>query len=357
MVFDQKRLDRALREVFGTIPPFECAQFAADASTRRYHRLRFEDRPETLVVMDLPENFMASDELLGGEPPKELPFLEVARLLESAGIDIPKIHAVDLDSRVLILEDLGDHRFEDWVKSADAEAFKARYEDAVALVAELHERLANPPAGSLVAKRRMDRSLLRWELDHFREYGLEELIGPLSAEDREALDADFDRLAEELDALPLGFVHRDVQSRNLMVRPDGSLALIDFQDAMRGPYIYDLVALLADSYIEMDRALRLSLVDFYAARRGLNAERVRREFDLQTVQRKLKDAGRFVFIDRVRGNPNFLKHFGSSLKLVGEALEALPEYAELSRRLSALIEGFPNAVPQPAPVSGAERGS
>ena len=357
MVFDQKRLDRALREVFGTIPPFECAQFAADASTRRYHRLRFEDRPETLVVMDLPENFMASDELLGGEPPKELPFLEVARLLESAGIDIPKIHAVDLESRVLLLEDLGDLRFEDWVKGADEASFIARYELAVALVADLHDRLESPPEDSIVMKRRMDRSLLRWELDHFREYGLEALSGPLKDEDRAALDADFDRLAEALDALPIGFVHRDVQSRNLMVRPDGRLSLIDFQDAMRGPYIYDLVALLADSYIEMDRKTRLSLVDSYARRRGFDLEALRRDFDLQTVQRKLKDAGRFVFIDRVRGNPSFLKHFGSSLKLVGEALEALPEYAALSERLSALIEGFPNAVPQPAPVSGAERGS
>ena len=44
--------------------------------------------------------------------------------------------------------------------------------------------------------------------------------------------------------------------------------------------------------------------------------RFERLFDLQTVQRKLKDAGRFVFIDRVKKNPSFLVHIPNSLDYV-----------------------------------------
>ena len=52
-------------------------------------------------------------------------------------------------------------------------------------------------------------------------------------------------------------------------------------------------------------------------------------FDLLTVQRKLKDAGRFVFIDRVRKNPNFLVSIPASLQYVREAFERRPDLAEL----------------------------
>ena len=55
---------------------------------------------------------------------------------------------------------------------------------------------------------------------------------------------------------------------------------------------------------------------------------------LQTLQRKLKDAGRFVFIDRVRKNPSFLRWIPTTIEYVRDALAAAPaELAELRRVL------------------------
>jgi aminoglycoside/choline kinase family phosphotransferase len=51
------------------------------------------------------------------------------------------------------------------------------------------------------------------------------------------------------------------------------------------------------------------------------------------VQRKLKDAGRFVYIDRVRGNPGFLQYIPTSLGYVSEALARVPQLAELRELL------------------------
>ena len=61
---------------------------------------------------------------------------------------------------------------------------------------------------------------------------------------------------------------------------------------------------------------------------------MQRAFNLQTVQRKLKDAGRFIFIDRVKGNPDFLPYYKSSITYVRQALEMLPAYDELADLLS-----------------------
>jgi len=349
--FDESRLHGALREIFGEVVPYRRETLTGDASTRLYHRLHFEGAP-SLVVMDLPEDFLGSDEKTAGERPSELPFLEVQRLLASAGLPVPRVEAVDLGARVVLLEDLGDRTFESTVVSATPAEREARYERAVDLLVRLHEGLYPPPPGSVVEKRRFDRALLRWELDHFREWGIEALTGALTPAARKELDRHFDRVVERLLEAPLGFVHRDYQSRNLMVRDDGSLVIIDFQDAMVGPYIYDLVALLCDSYVELDVPFRRRLIQRYAEARGFDVDEARTLFEVQTVQRKLKDAGRFVFIDRVRKNPRFLVHFPASLARVGEALEALSGLDGLGPLLEELVPGFPSSAEVPASVNG-----
>src|SRR6185437_7697834 len=166
---------------------------------------------------------------------------------------------------------------------------------------------------------------------HFREWGLDARDRALPAEERARFDALSDRLARRIAGWSRGFVHRDYQSRNLMVREQGaglSVTWIDFQDALLGPRVYDLVALLNDSYQSFDRAFIDDRLDDFSAAAGLDAaERAAlgREFDVVTVQRKLKDAGRFVFIDRVKKNPAFLPYFEPSLAKVRAALERLSD--------------------------------
>jgi hypothetical protein len=195
-----------------------------------------------------------------------------------------------------------------------------------------------------VAKTRLfDYDLLRWELDHYREWGVEALREkPLDPVVRKRLDRVFDDLAREATSLPKGFVHRDYQSRNLMVidpAPDpGSLAIIDFQDALIGPRVYDLVALLNDSYVILPDTLKEEMVQRYAERMSLDPSTISDEFHLVTVQRKLKDGGRFVFIDRVKNNPSFLQYVEGSFQRVRSALARISGHGELK---DALAEADP----------------
>jgi aminoglycoside/choline kinase family phosphotransferase len=107
--------------------------------------------------------------------------------------------------------------------------------------------------------------------------------------------------------------------------PD-ALRVIDFQDALLGSRAYDLVALLRDSYVELPADEVAALVDRFIARARISdGAGFHRLFVLQTLQRKLKDTGRFIFIDRVRKNPSFLRWIPTSLRYVRQALAAAPE--------------------------------
>ena len=231
-------------------------------------------------------------------------------------MDVPNILAEDTAHGWLVIEDLGDETLANWLLKNPGDR-EALYRKAVSDLARAQNELATLPSGCVVASRTFDFDLLRWEIEHFREWGLDARDKPLAPDDVAKWNGIADWLARRVAELPSGFVHRDYQSRNIMVVPgqDGSrLVWIDFQDALLGPRVYDLVALLNDSYQQFDCAFVEARLDDYAnaaaLSRGFSKEsrmRLLSEFDLVTVQRKLKDAGRFVFIDRQKGNPSFLK--------------------------------------------------
>ena len=236
----------------------------------------------------------------------------------------------------MVIEDLSDLTFEQALLSTGHR--EQLYTQAVKLLAKLrYGAEQKPDAKCLAFSRSFDADLYDWELHHFREWGLEAWSNSRPTDDeRSQLDSIFKRIAGELAAAPKGFTHRDYQSRNLMVT-NGELVVIDFQDALQGPRQYDLVALLRDSYVELDRMFVEQMLRVYLDEFGrLSGETIDEKsfiafFDLLTVQRKLKDAGRFEFINRVKGNPGFLISIPASLRYVRAALERQPGLHDLHR--------------------------
>ncbi|NOZ01864.1 MAG: phosphotransferase [Deltaproteobacteria bacterium] len=308
---------RVLKVASGKGPDPLVTPLVQDASTRSYFRATLESG-RTVVVMKMAPDPLKSDELVVGARPDKVPFLDVGRYLAGGGIPVPEVLHVNLDAGVIVLEDLGDVTIERAL--ADGADKMSLYLDAVDLMAAMEHWASESPDPDCIAfKRGFGPKLLRWELEHFHEWCLIELTGrtPTSGE-KEALNAFYDQVVRMIADLPTGFVHRDFQSRNLMVH-EGRLRLIDFQDALEVPYLYDLVALLRDSYVAFD-ATEVDEIQraFIEARkqRGMwtpSESDLKKGFQVQALQRKLKDAGRFVYIDRVRKNPRFLCNIPRSL--------------------------------------------
>ena len=338
--FDPSALDRLVHGLTGRLPE-SVEPMLGGASTRRYLRVRTGAEPASIVAMFVPD--AAPEEITSGARAERWPFLEVRDLLDLRGVRVPRVLAEACEAGLIAIEDLGDDTLAAFLDRAPARRAEV-YELAVRDLAKAQRALAGLPAGSTIATRAFDEKLLRWELDHFREWGLDARGKALDPEARAAFDAIADRLARRIAAWPRGFVHRDYQSRNLMVlEPAGALDIvwIDFQDALLGPRVYDLVALLNDSYQTIDRAFVEARLDDFAAAAGLDRagrEALGHEFDVVTVQRKLKDAGRFVFIDRVKHNPGFLRFVEPTLAKVRAALGRLadePDMRELARLVAA----------------------
>ena len=337
--------DQVEKAIGRSIPQAIVQKLQGHASNRSYYRVGAYPQSYIAMVMPVLEAKHSEEVSAPQEAPPELPFINIHRYLELIGVRVPRIFRYDESAGILILEDLGETTFEHALLGrTDREHWYAR---AIDLLARLRVRAEKmPDSGCLAFSRAFDENLYDGELHHFREWGMEAWSGRKpSAAERAALDAIFRRLSAQLAAEPRGFTHRDYQSRNIMVK-HGELVLIDFQDALQGPRQYDLVALLRDSYVELDWNLVDRMLDRYIAafeREGggrIQPGPFKRFFDLLTIQRKLKDAARFEYIHQVKGNPSFLASIPASLRYAAAALKRRSDFGDLheiaARYVSAL---------------------
>ncbi|MGH7207739.1 MAG: aminoglycoside phosphotransferase family protein [Nitrospiraceae bacterium] len=325
------------------------APLAGDASNRRYFRVQLAGGPpRSLVLMQLaePEAFKQSEEVVSGASVSitELPFINILHHLAKADVAVPTLYYYDQAAGLLYLEDFGDVLLTQACANASRSDIATLYRHVIDMLVRIHVKATSPANQACLAfHRRFDVPLLMWEFDHFLEYGVvARQEKPMCADDEQAVRAEFQKIAELLAAQPRVFTHRDYHSRNLMV--DGHrLGVLDFQDALMGPATYDLASLLRDAYIELEESLNDEMIQYFLDRMAEQgtvwADRMafRRLFDFTSIQRNLKAAGRFVYIDRVKKNPKFLVDIPRVLGYVRRNLAKYPELATLRKHLTPYV--------------------
>ena len=322
------------------------APLPGDASNRRYFRLGLSGgRSVILMQLAEPEAFKQSEEAVSGAVAvTELPYLNVRRHLARAGVAVPALYHYDQAAGLLYLEDFGDLLLVQACREGRGAETARHYHRAIETLVRIHTAATLPADPNCVAfQRAFDVPLLMWEFDHFLEYGVVARHGkPMCAEDFRPVRDAFLTIAELIAAQPRVFTHRDYHSRNLMVDGD-RLGVLDFQDALMGSAVYDLASLLRDAYIALDEALIDELIALYLDRMaqagaGLgDRASFRRLFDLTSIQRNLKAAGRFVYIDRVKKNPKFLADVPRVLGYVRRNLAKYPELSALRKHLMPYV--------------------
>jgi hypothetical protein len=316
-----------------------------EASYREYFRV-FTPGGQSHILMKLPPGKQSvSEEITNYEGPKdEPPFLNVARYLAEQRLPVPQVLNADLPYGLILLQDLGDKSLEKLLKNCNEPMRLFFYQQAVDLLLDLQETGERHRDERCMAfHRSFDAHLLLWEFDHFLEYGIEDRFGiSIPAEKKQEIQYWAGRLVDSITDIPYGLTHRDFQSRNLMLY-GYQFYMIDFQDALLGPPQYDLVALLRDSYVDLPPQMVDSLIDYYLTQREkrklfpMDPGAFRRHFFEITLQRKLKDTGRFQFIKTVKNNPNFLPYVPNSLKYVRDAFTRLPEYQPLQEKIADFV--------------------
>lgn len=298
---------------------------SADASFRRYFRLTLPNG-ETRILMDAP-------------PEQEdcRPFVAVARLLEEAGLNAPRVLGEDHERGILLLTDLGNALYLETLQNDDQRAH-ALFTDAIAALIAW-QKSSKP--GVLPP---YDRALLQRELDLFPDWFLQRHLAlTLNEEQQKVLDATFQLLIDNALAQPPVFVHRDYMPRNLMLG-EPNPGILDFQDAVYGPLTYDVVSLFRDAFISWDEERELDWVVRYweqARAAGLPVPAdfavFWRHYEWMGLQRHLKVLGIFCRLNYRDGKARYLTDLP---RFMTYARRTASRYDELAP-FRALLDSLP----------------
>lgn len=327
----RERIDRFLAETGLRPRDAKVVPLTGDASDRRYFRVLLRDAPsQVLAVYPGPLAFDA------------LPFVNVARLLSAMPVPVPRILAHSDAIGIIALEDLGDVTLQAHVGAASPEEHAALYRQAVTFINTIQRRGRELASADYVPYGvAFDVEKLTWELQFFTKHFLEAYRGAgLTGSARAALAHEYASIAEELASEPPVLCHRDYHSRNLMLH-EGSLHIIDFQDARMGPDTYDLASLLRDSYVDFNDQQVDALIAFFLAQRGAPEAEDRdfhRRFDLMALQRNLKALGTFGFQTTARGNTVYIQYIPRTLNYTRANLARYERFGRLRELLAEHLE-------------------
>ncbi|MCC2617811.1 phosphotransferase [Aestuariibacter halophilus] len=273
-------------------PGFQCPSLTmifGDASFRRY--FRFAQSGRTVIAVDAPPEHENSQQ-----------FIAVAEAYRQNGVPVPEVLACDLAQGFYLLEDFGDCQFAHQLNEDSADSLYRRALDCLPAIQQVRSAGGQPlPA--------FDDALLDNEFYLFTHWLLQVHLGlTLTPQQQAVIDDTFVVLRDAFKAQPQVGVHRDYHSRNLMIRDDGSLGIIDFQDAVLGPVCYDAVSLLRDCYQVWPAAQVDAWIQALHQRQhsDIPFEQYRLWFDMTGMQRHVKASGIFARLCHRDGKEGYL---------------------------------------------------
>jgi N-acetylmuramate 1-kinase len=296
---------------------------ANDAGFRRYFRFA---TPSTWLAVDAPPATEDSDQ-----------FIALANYLSAKGVATPSIYSADTTQGFLLVEDFGDELLHTKLTGSTANYLYAK---AMTTLKTLQQC---PDNKKLIP--RYDQALLRRELLLFGEWFVSHLLGHVVTSTENAI---LTQLFEQLEASallqPQTLVHRDFHSRNLLLRPNAELGVIDFQGALWGACTYDVVSLLRDCYVRWPAAQVKTWALNYreqAITAGIFSAVSEAEFlgwfDLMGLQRHIKVLGIFARLYLRDGKKNYLQDLPLVIRYTLEVAEQYPTLSAFSDWFKATL--------------------
>ena len=281
---------------------------SVDAGHRSYWRS--SGRGQDHIVMDSPP---------GLEDVR--PWLQMRDLLEQGGVRVPQVLSRDVEAGFLLLEDLGGPNLGHVLDEYNADAY---FDTAITQLLRLQAIAVPEGMGDF------GEALLQRDAGLFEEWFLRRHLGiELDCDESDGLELAQRRLMDNALGQHKVLTHRDFMPRNLMPT-EPELAVLDFQDCVRGPIAYDPISLFKDAFLSWP----LPRVDAWLAQYHQRAQQAglpvpplaqfQRDADWMGVQRHLKILGIFSRLHYRDGKSKYLADVPRFIRYLEEVLPRHP---------------------------------
>jgi len=320
---------------------FEIELLKCGASVRKYYLLKMGKKSyfpkKNVVLMYVPTDRV---EMLED-------YLNISYYLRRHGIARPQVYELHRKQGWIFVE-LGKGECLDvFLKKNPKHPLRDLYFQLIDFLLDLQHR-AKPEKHCPAFNRCFDEEKYSFEFQfHVKEQLLARHFGyKMSPSEDEQFQKFASEISRFLDIKLNLFVHRDFQSSNIFCKFKNSrynFQIIDFQDARSGNPVYDLVAILWDSYVNVPSSLKEELLQYYYEkqpfiRNNFKPETYYKWVDFSIIQRKLHDAGAFVYTLYVTKNDSFLQYIDAALQMALDKIALYSQFNAIEEMLKKIVD-------------------
>jgi hypothetical protein len=271
-------------------------------------------------------------------------YVTIAGFLETIGISVPRIIFHEEARHFILMEDVG---YMDLyaLRNASWKVRREHYCKALEMVGRLHRfPVSEFPAEQVPLMESFGPTLYRWERDYFLEnFVLAVCAIKLDLPESVRIEKELSCLAERLQEVSVGLIHRDFQSQNIMIQKEQPV-FIDFQGMRFGNFFYDLGSLLYDPYVDFTEGKRMELLEYYyfLSDRRIRWASFKEMFREASAQRLMQALGAYGFLGLKKGHTDFLEHIHHALHNLLEITaqtKRMPSLGLLAKKCEASLSG------------------
>lgn len=246
-------------------------------------------------------------------------FIYFSNHFKERDLPVPLIFALNEDKTIYLQEDFGDVSLLNLLEAEGLteniyQLFRNSLHQLAALQVKGHEGI---DYSRCLTNQEFGKQAIMADLLYFKYYFLDALRKPY---DKQRLIDDFEALSTYLTHTEYKyFMFRDFQSRNILVRPNGTVHFIDFQGGMRGAPQYDVASMIwqarANLPDEWKNRLLSDYIDSFESMIGEKVDRpiFRSQFNGYVLIRLLQVLGAYGFRGLFERKAQFLTSIPQAL--------------------------------------------
>lgn len=309
---------------YGTTPKL-ITKLSASGSNRQYFRI-FDDNDNSIIAT------------LGIDNKENNAFINLANRFHQEGIKVPEILYIDESSSIYFQEDLGDNSLFSQLNNKKSELLVSKTITSLATL----QTIDNIDYSVCYPEPMFDYRLILWDLNYFKYCFLKPVLSDFNEVE---LEKDFNLFANDILSTPKsmwGFMYRDCQSRNVMIKDDEPF-WIDFQGGRFGPCLYDIASFLWQAKAQFSETFRQKMIniyfDEYSSIRKIDKEELAQRLYDFVLLRTLQVLGAYGFRGLIQHKAHFIQSIPPALKNLSDLIKrgSIDKYPTLKYLCQELI--------------------
>ena len=268
-------------------------------------------------------------------------FYYFSQVFSALKLNSPQIFKISEDRKLYIQEFLGEHTLSEIIdKEGLSERVKTLVKQTLTKLFELQTKTENQIDYSKTFEyENYDELPITNDLFYFKSFIADVLEIPYH---KASLLKEFKKITEILEnTAPRGLMIRDFQARNIMVNNNDKVFFIDYQSAMKGPLMYDVISFLYQAKANFPEEFKEEMLAFYFSLWENNQAESELKQSLKPILliRLMQVLGAYGFRGLIQRKSHFLKSLDQGIENLDQFSnhwEEMKDFPELKKLINEL---------------------